>query len=135
MGILLDSSVLIDLDRRQRRFPHAWLDEEIGIAAITAAELLAGVLRADAPHHAQRSAFVEGILAATPVVPFELVAARLYAQVEFDLAVAGTPIDHNDLQIAATALARGWGVATLNVGDFGRVQGLVVLGPGNEHQA
>jgi predicted nucleic acid-binding protein len=67
-------------------------------------------------------------------VPFEPVAARLYAQVEFDLANAGTPIDHNDLQIAATALARGWGVATLNVGDFGRVQGLVVLGPGNEPQ-
>ena len=106
-----------------------WFEEELGLAAMTAAELLAGVHRADTVHRARRSAFVEGILAAIPTLPFDLTAARLYAQIEADLFRAGTSIDHADLQIAATALVRGWAVATLNVADFARVPGLRVLGP------
>jgi len=57
-----------------------------------------------------------------------LTAARLYAQIEADLATAGAPVDRSDLQIAATAMARGWSVATLNRADFARVPGLGVIG-------
>ena len=130
MGIILDSSILIGLERqfRDSGVPPSWLEQEVAIAAITAAELLAGVQHADAAHRPRRSAFVEGILATVPTVPFDLTAARLYPQIEAYLATAGTPVDRSDLQIAATALARGWSVATLNRADFARVPGLRVIG-------
>ncbi len=132
MGIVLDSSILIGLERRGGTVPTAWMQQEVGLAAMTAAELLAGLHRADPSRRARRAAFVEGILAVIPTLAFDLAAARLYAQVEADLASAGTPIgDHADLEIAATALARGWAVATLNRSDFARVPGLVLLGPEN----
>jgi predicted nucleic acid-binding protein len=67
-------------------------------------------------------------VAAIPTIPFDLTAARLYAQIEAQLVSAGTPIDRADLEIAVTALARGWSVATLNRVDFERVPSLVVIG-------
>jgi tRNA(fMet)-specific endonuclease VapC len=128
VGIVLDSSILIHLDRRGGSLPNSWLKQELGLAAITAAELLAGVLRADAAHRAVRAAFVERILEAIPTLPFDLTAARLLAQIQFDLARSGLTVGTADLQIAATALARGWAVATHNGADFARVAGLELLG-------
>lgn len=121
--------MLIDIERRRAELPPAWLAEQVGIAAITAAELLAGVFRADPARRPRRTAFVEGVLNLLPVLPFDLVAARLFAQVEFELARVGVTVDTADLQIAATALARGWDVATLNAADFARVPGLGVRTP------
>ncbi len=43
--------------------------EEVGIAAITASELLHGVHRATPKHRVRREAFVEGVLAAFPPSP------------------------------------------------------------------
>ncbi len=53
--------------------------EEVGIAAITASELLHGVHRATPEHRARRDAFVEGVLAAFPPLAFDLLAARARA--------------------------------------------------------
>jgi hypothetical protein len=44
-------------------------DEEVGIAAITASELLHGVHRATPEHRTRREAFVEAVLAAFPRSP------------------------------------------------------------------
>jgi predicted nucleic acid-binding protein len=44
-------------------------DEEAGIAAITASELLHGVHRATPEHRARREAFVEAVLTAFPPLP------------------------------------------------------------------
>lgn len=131
IGIILDSSILIRIERDKwdaPAIPPSWFDQELAIAAVTATELLAGVHRADAAHRPRRSAFVEGILEAIPTIPFDLRGARLFAQVEAQLAAAGHPIDHANLEIAVTALARGWSVATLTRGDFERVPGLTVIG-------
>jgi len=131
MGIVLDSSILIRVERDAKAapaVPASWFDQDIAIAAITAAELLAGVHRADAAHRPRRSAFAEGILAAIPTIAFDLTASRLYVQIEAQLPSAGTMIDRADLQIAVIALARGWSIATLNRADFERVPGLVVIG-------
>jgi tRNA(fMet)-specific endonuclease VapC len=95
VGTLLDTTVFIDLERAIRRLPPASAlaevsrrleaqlgpDEEVGIAAITASELLHGVHRATAEYRARREAFVEVILAAFPPLPFGLLAARAYARV------------------------------------------------------
>jgi len=95
------------------------------MAAVTASELLHGVHRAaDAAVRARRAAFVDGLLELIPVIPFALREARRHAELWAELVRAGTPIGPYDMLIAATALARGDALATLNTRDFQRVPGL-----------
>jgi tRNA(fMet)-specific endonuclease VapC len=128
VGTLLDTSVLIRLDRTRSELPLS-NDEDVAIAAITASELLHGVHRADPQRRAQREAFVEHVLSTLPVYPFSLESARVHARLWADLATAGRLIGPHDLLVAATALTHGWSVATYNVSEFRRVPGLVVHGP------
>lgn len=128
MGVILDTSLLIGAERGTIRF-EAFLeplgDEPVGIAAITAAELLHGCHRAkDSGVRARRAAFVEAVLELMPTIPFGLPEARRHAELWAELARGGTLISPYDMLIAATALASGWGIATLNTGEFKRVAGL-----------
>ena len=128
MGVILDTSILIAAERGALRLA-ALMDElgdvPVGLAAITASELLHGCLRATTPGvRARRFAFVEGLLDMIPVLPFRLAEARQHAHVWAHLARTGSVIGAHDLLIAATALARGHRVATLNRGEFDRVPGL-----------
>lgn len=141
MGTLLDTTVFIELERSIRRMPTAnamdrisarleeQLDptEEVGIAAITASELLHGVHRASPEHRARREAFVEGVLAAFPPIAFDLLAARAHARLWADLASAGTDVGAHDRLVAATAIAAGWRVGTANIRHFERIPGLAVV--------
>lgn len=103
--------------------------DEVAVSAVTASELLHGVHRAATPEQAaRRGAFAGRLLTTIPVVPFDTDIARVHARVWAQLATAGTAIGAYDLIIAATALARGWDVATLNVRDFAQVPGLRVRG-------
>lgn len=126
MVVLLDTSVLVHTERAGARLDQR---DEVAVSAVTASELLHGVRRAATPEQAsRRGAFVGRLLATIPVVPFDTDIARVHARVWAQLATAGTAIGAYDLIIAATALARGWDVATLNVRDFARVPGLRVRG-------
>lgn len=78
------------------------------------------------PHVRRRTRFVEGVLERVRVLPFDEEVARTHAAIWADLQRAGGLIGAHDLQIAATAVAHDLGVATLNVRDFGRIEGLVV---------
>jgi tRNA(fMet)-specific endonuclease VapC len=104
-------------------------DEETAIAAITASELLHGVHRATAAHRPRRAAFVEGVLEAFPLISFDLSCARAHALLWADLAVTGKDIGAHDRLVAATAVARGWRLATVNVRHFNQVPGLNVIDP------
>ncbi len=121
MGTLLDTSILIDIERSRGTIPTT---ADTAIAAITASELLQGVLRADRAHRAVRESFVEGILAMVPTIPFSLQVARVHARIWADLAAARVTIDAADLEVAATTIALGWELATLNRRDFARIAGL-----------
>jgi len=121
MGTLLDTSILIDIERSRGAIPTT---EETAIAAITASELLQGVLRADRAHRAVRESFVEGVLATLPTIPFSLHIARVHARIWADLASARLTVDAADLEVAATTIALGWELATLNRRDFARIVGL-----------
>ena len=141
MGTLLDTTVFIDLERAVRRLPPANAvtevsrrleaqlgpDEEVGIAAITAAELLHGVHRASSQYRARREAFVEAVLAAFPPLPFGLLAARAHARIWAALAAAGLDVGAPDRLVAATALSAGWRVGTANVRHFDRIVGLGIV--------
>src|SRR5512146_662910 len=104
MGIVLDTSILIAAARRALRFEallESLGDEPVAISAITASELLHGCHRAtSAGVRARRSAFVEALLDAIPVLPFGLGEARLHAEIWAELARQGTVIGPHDLLIA-----------------------------------
>jgi predicted nucleic acid-binding protein len=107
---LIDSSVLVaaergglTLDAVLRR--HA--AEEAAISAVSASELLHGVVRArSASERRRRQQFVEGLFSALPVLPFDLLAARAHARTWAKLAQTGSMVGERDLMIAATALSR-----------------------------
>lgn len=106
-------------------------DEPVAIAAITASELLHGAHRgADAGVRARRAAFAEALLDLVPVLPFGLAEARRHAQLWAELLAAGETIGPQALLVGATALARGYGVATMSRREFERVAGLRVVAVG-----
>ncbi|HYU03274.1 MAG TPA: PIN domain-containing protein [Jatrophihabitantaceae bacterium] len=126
MGTVLDTSILIDLERARRVFRAT--EDDVAIAAITASELIQGVLRADAADRPERESFGEGILATVPTVPFSLRVARVHAAIWAEMAVSGRKVDAHDLQIAATAISLGWQLATLDRRHFVNVPGLHLAG-------
>ena len=132
MGLILDTSVLIAAERGSLQLEVLLNDratQAVAVAAVTASELLHGVHRAaDAAGRARRAAFVEGLLDIIPVLPFGLRDARRHAELWAELVQAGTPIGPYDMLIAATALARGDALATLNTRDFQRIPGLELVG-------
>jgi predicted nucleic acid-binding protein len=69
---------------------------------------------------------VDAVLDAIRVLPFGLPEARRHADVWAELMNRGTMIGPHDLLVAATALAHGYALATLNQREFARVPGLVV---------
>jgi tRNA(fMet)-specific endonuclease VapC len=102
-------------------------DDEVGIAAITASELLHGVHRATPEYRVRREAFVEAVLAAFPPLPFGLLAARTHARIWAGLAAAGQDVGAHDRLVAATAITAGWRVGTANLRHFDRIDGLDIL--------
>jgi tRNA(fMet)-specific endonuclease VapC len=141
VGTLLDTTVFIDLERAVRRLPPTSAmatvtarleeqlgpDEEVGIAAITASELLHGVHRAAPQYRVRREAFVEAVLAAFPPLPFGLLTARSHARIWAELAASGQDVRPHDRLVAATALTAGWRVGTANLRHFGRIAGLDIV--------
>ena len=131
MGALIDSSVLIagergQLDLQALLAGHA--EEDFAISAITASELLHGVHRARTPaQRNRREAFVEGLLAGLPVIPFDLLAARIHARLSAELAARKIVIGSHDLLIAATAMAKGYDVATRDERSFPKIPSLSLL--------
>ncbi len=128
MGIILDTSVIVALERESIN-PQAVMqgrqNETFGLSVITVSELLHGVHRA-APlaRRIKREAFVERIIAEFTLYPFDVGAARIYAQIWAELAAKGIQVGAHDLLIAATAISLGHEVLTVNERDFLRIKGL-----------
>ncbi len=128
MGILIDSSVLIDIERSGAdisKYIRGHEEEDTFLSVVSASELLHGVHRAtDAKTKAKRLAFVEGVLAAIPVLAIDLATARSHARLWAALARQGKMIGVHDSWLAATCIAHGLRLATSNLREFKRVPGL-----------
>ncbi len=128
MGALIDSSVLMATERGGLTLDavlprHA--AQEAAISAVSASELLHGVVRSrSAAQRHRRQQFVEALLGLLPVLPFDLLAARAHARIWARLAQAGSMIGERDLMIAATALSRDLLLITRDRRSFPRIPGL-----------
>jgi len=125
---LLDTNICVFLFRR--KFPsvlqrlHQTQAGEVGISAVTLAELRYGADRSSDPP--KNHAVIDAFLTTVAVVEFREDAARLYGLVRSDLESRGTPIGPLDNMIAAHTLSLGVTLVTNNVREFSRVTGLVV---------
>jgi tRNA(fMet)-specific endonuclease VapC len=132
MGVIFDTSVLIGLERASAHLDRYILgreEEAFGISAVTVSELLHGVHRADSEkRRVVRAAFVEKIIELLPVLPFDLSAARIYAAIWADLVKKGKAVGAHDLVIAATAISLGYSLVTLDLRDYGLIEGLDLAG-------
>jgi predicted nucleic acid-binding protein len=128
---LIDTSVIVAIERG--RLDPAVLreeaeDEPIAIAATTASELLHGVHRlkgAVARTRAER--FVERLLDAIPVVPFDIDVARVHARLDAELSASGASVGAADLMIAATAVWLDYRLATRDLRGFPKIEGLDIV--------
>lgn len=130
MGVLIDSSVLIGLERGRAAIADQLSgreDEEFFLSVVSASELLHGVHRAKAPDaRARRSAFVEAVLSRFPLLAIDLPTARTHSQLWAELVSTGKMIGPHDLWIAAACIAHGLTLVTGNVREFQRVPGLAI---------
>jgi predicted nucleic acid-binding protein len=127
MGILIDTDLLIDLERGDDAVESLLGEEARAISVITVSELLHGVLRARGAARTRRHAFVEHLLAGLQAIPISEPVARIHADIWSGLAARGEPVGTHDLWIAATAVAHGLGLATRNGSHFDRIPGLRVI--------
>lgn len=120
---MVDTSVLIDPP------PEVAMPEEASIAAVTLAELVAGVHATRDPNErAARQDRLQRVQATLEALPFDADAARAYGRVVAAIIGAGRKARGKraiDLLIAATALSVGLPLYTRNIADFSGLEGLV----------
>ncbi len=127
--LLLDTTFLIDAERGGVELDDAiGDDDDVAIAAVTVAELLAGVRLASGKRRKARQAYVDEIIESLSIV-----ACDRYVAVEHtDLLVAvrdkGRPRGAHDLLIAATARATDRTVVTADQQAFADLPGVATGG-------
>lgn len=128
MAVLIDTSVLVNVERRGLSLERALGERERAISVITASELLHGVHRAaDDCVRNRRLAFVEHLISSIEPLPITTSVARSHAEIWAGLERGGKTISAHDMWIAATAVSHGMEVATANASEFERVPGLAVV--------
>ena len=127
MKCLLDTNICIYLIKRRpaqviERF-KAFAYGEIGVSAITVAELQYGVEKSQRREE-NRAALTQFLLPLV-IVDFDDRAAIAYGEIRAALESMGRPIGSLDMLIAAQAASLNVALITNNVGEFSRVPGLV----------
>jgi tRNA(fMet)-specific endonuclease VapC len=124
--LILDTGVLIAGARGRRDESAIAPDDDVALPAVVIAEFLAGVLLDENPARqaAQRQFLVE-ILAAMPVLDYNLNVAERHAELLAHTRRAGRPRGAHDLLIAATAAAAGRTILTTDAqADFDGLPGV-----------
>jgi len=125
--ILLDTNVISETMReRPSRAVLAWLDAQSGAdpctASVVIAELLSGIecMPVGRKQEILRKSIERAITEkfGGRVLPFNLAAARQFAEIVASRKHTGRPIHELDAQIAAIARVHGATLATRDVNDF-----------------
>ena len=134
--IILDTNVISEIYKPVPEIHVVeWLDrqepETLYISAVTQAELKYGVYRLS--HGKRREALFSSILKTLAlfedrILPFDIAGADQLALLAAEAEKKGTHAEAPDAYIAATALAKGFAVATRNTRHFEPL-GVVVINP------
>lgn len=135
LGLILDSSVIIAAERKRqtveellRAVEQGFGEIELAISAVTLAELVHGVARANTPDiKDSRRAFIDELKKHVPVHPVSDGTAEIAGRIGGEQASLGVTIPTDDLLIGASALEQGYAVATLNARHFASIPGLRVV--------
>ncbi len=135
MGLILDSSVIIDAERRREtierlleRVLHVAGDQEAALSAVGLTELAHGIYRAPTPElRIRRQIFLDELLTDLTVYPYTKQTAMLAGKLDGEQQNQGVVIPFPDLLIGATALSLGYSVLTANVRHFQMIPGLSVV--------
>ncbi|BAF89837.1 plasmid stabilization protein [Azorhizobium caulinodans ORS 571] len=136
--ILLDTNVISEaMKPAPEDNVRAWLDEQAAetlyLSSVTIAELLYGIGALPAGKRKDRlTEALDGVmeLFADRVLPFDVAAARRYADLAVQARTAGKGFPTPDGYIAAIAASRGFTVATRDTSAFDAA-GVVVINPWN----
>jgi tRNA(fMet)-specific endonuclease VapC len=134
MGLILDSSIVIDAERRGdtvvrllERAVNASGDQDAALSAVGLTEPVHGLHRANtAALTLRRQAFLDELLADVTVYPYTKETALLAGKIDAEQRSRGVVIPYADLLIGATALSLGFSVLTANLRHFRQVPGLSV---------
>jgi tRNA(fMet)-specific endonuclease VapC len=99
-------------------------DDDVAIAAITAAELLVGVELGEGRRRDKRRSFVEEVLSTVPIERYDLEVARAHASLLAHTRRTGRSRGAHDLVIAATAVARSRIVVSADPDGFSDLPGV-----------
>ncbi len=123
--LLFDTTYLVDAERSATDLDDVVSDDdEVAIAAITAAELRVGVLLSSGKKRAARLAFLEDVLAVIPVLDYDRAVAEVHAELLVHVRHRGRPRGAHDLIIAATARAASRTVVSANGAAFAELPGV-----------
>jgi tRNA(fMet)-specific endonuclease VapC len=128
MNYLLDTNICVLLIRQKSPRVLTKLTSlpitDIGISAITVAELQYGVQKSS--HPAQNQQALDQFLLPLTIIPFDENDAAAYGQIRTNLEAQGLPIGALDTLIAAQAVQYNLILVTSNVREFARIPSLVI---------
>jgi tRNA(fMet)-specific endonuclease VapC len=125
LAYLLDTDAVVDILRGRHRVAERVAEvspEDVGVSAMTVAELLYGSFCSQDPARSERE--VRRFVEVVRIVPFGRTAAAAHSRIRHGLRRQG--IGPNDLVIAATALTTKATIVTANIRELSRVEGLAV---------
>ena len=135
LGLIPDSSVIIAAERRRHTVEElltsveqTFGEVEIAITAVTLAELVHGVARANTTEIRRgRRFFIDELKKHVPVHPITDSTAEIAGQISGEQAAKGITLPADDLLIGASAIEQGYAVTRLNTRHFAKIPGLQVL--------
>lgn len=128
MNYLLDTNICVLLIRQKSPQVLTQLTShpitDIGISAVTVAELQYGVQKSSRP--AQNQQALDQFLLPLTIIAFDENDAVAYGQIRANLEAEGLPTGALDTLIAAQAVQHNLILVTNNVREFARVPGLAI---------
>jgi predicted nucleic acid-binding protein len=130
LAFLFDTDAISELLRPKPLPPYVkWLAgvprAEQFTSAVVVGELYKGAYRSrDTGRHLEN--IEKRILPAVTVLPYDVAVARVFGEIQANLARSGRGLADADLQIAATALYHGLALVTGNVRHFERIPSIQI---------
>ncbi len=125
--LLLDTTVLIDLERTGHDLDSILLDEDdAAVSVVTVAELEVGVDLASVEHREDRRRYVREVIDNVLVLPYDVETAHGHAVLLAHSRRTGRPRGRHDLIVAATALASGRTILSADTTAFSDLPGVLV---------